>query len=177
MTDATSARTAAGMRALFDASFAQAPALERDAGEFLLGVRAGGLALALRAAELAAVMRCPPLSAVPSRHPALRGLAGVRGTIVGVYELATLVGEPSGTIVRGWIVTCAADRTVAFAFEDLVAYARARSDEIHTTSGPNGAHRRVVRLADVECALLDVDGLLATMNRTAESGPWETDRS
>lgn len=154
--------TVARLRRVFDESFARAVVLERKPQEDLLLLRAGESHFALRSLDTAGLLRCPPLTAVPSGQPALCGIAGVRGTLVAVYDLAVLAGEGDGPGTGGWMVVSSADHSAALRFDELVGYRRVAAEQIHAAPAANarGAARQVVRLDGVDRTLIHVRGLL-----------------
>jgi chemotaxis signal transduction protein len=164
--------TAAELRKAFDQSFAVPIVSEPEMTENVLAVRAQDRDLVLRVSEIAGLSSCPMIVAVPGRNPALCGLANVRGALVTVYRLATLVGRDGDAIAGGWIVLCAADRTVALQFDELVGYHRVRSDAIHATAfaDPGGRQEQVVQIADVSRPVIRLSDLLVAIRRSARTG-------
>jgi chemotaxis signal transduction protein len=156
------------MREAFDASFAEPRSGDVEALEELLAIRAGDAELALRAREIAQIVRCPPLTPVPCRNPALSGLAGVRSSLVAVYSIAALMGWEHHDESPRWIVLCAADRSVALLFDQLVGYERVPTSDIHAVAASEvevAATAEVVRLAGVERPVIDVARLLRGLRR------------
>jgi chemotaxis signal transduction protein len=164
--------TAAELRKAFDQSFAVPIVSEPEMTEDVLAVRAQDHNLALRVSEIAGLSSCPTIVPVPGRNPALCGLANVRGALVTVYRLSTLVGGEGDAITGGWIVLCADDRTVALQFDELVGYHSVRSDAIHASAAadPSGRQKQVVQIADVSRPVISISDLLVTIRRSARTG-------
>src|SRR5689334_7571216 len=91
------------LRREFDGSFAL-PQREAapDAIE-VLAIRVGGKPFALRLSEVAGVATGRRLTPVPSARRGMLGLVGVRGSLVAVFDLAVLLGEPPNTAEPRWV--------------------------------------------------------------------------
>lgn len=172
--DDTSASTSAPhaqvaeMRRLFDASFATPVATRDETLTDMLAIRTPSGSYALRTAHSAAILRCPALTTVPGGHPALLGLAGVRGALVAVYRVAgaTAARPAPGS---GWIALCAEDRSMALHFDALIGFARVTQDAIHRAS--EGEHE-VVDIAGQRCGVLDVAKWVAGITRPQVGQGW-----
>lgn len=144
------------LRRAFDESFAAPRRTTAADLERLLFARVSGETVAMRTRDLAAVSRCPPLTAAPSTHPALLGLASVRGSIVAVYHLGVLLGRDPDRNAIGWIAPWPKDRTVALWFEEIVGFER-------LDRPPTSAEVRVVDQHGTPRLLLDVSSMLQAM--------------
>jgi chemotaxis signal transduction protein len=170
MNDPAHKRTAAELRREFDEAFARPMVIDGEVREELLAIRAGDHDLALRSSEVAAILRCPTLTQVPSAHAALRGLAGVRGALVAVYALASLLGPDSTPARAGWIVLCREERSAALLFDDLVGHVRVAQAEIHAAASAAGGAigaGELVEIAGVHRAVPSVPALLEIIRGTA----------
>jgi chemotaxis signal transduction protein len=95
-------RLQARLRALrgeFDQSFARPRKARDTSGTDFLLIRVAGEPHALRLAEVAALEADRAITPVPSEAPALLGVAGLRGTLVAVFDLAQLLGLPAPSAV------------------------------------------------------------------------------
>jgi len=171
MSDVVIERTAAELRAAFDASFAEPAVLEREGRIDVLAIQIVGEPFALRVDEISWVLRCPPLEPVPSRNVACRGLVGIRGTVVAVYSLATLVGGHSESNPSGWIVVCGGDRSAALLFDELSSYERVdESCIVRAESSTTGrVARDIVRIHGVDRTFLSIPSLLTSIRRIAST--------
>lgn len=156
------------LRREFDAAFAL-PALEPAGdGEALLAIRVGERPYALRTRELIGMAVGQRLTPVPSAHPALVGLAGIRGTIVPVFELAILLGGTRPREGARWVAVSAGPEPLGFAFGELEGHLRlVRSD-----LGPNGGAEKqwaseIVLGGTVLRPVLDVMTLVASVRLAA----------
>jgi purine-binding chemotaxis protein CheW len=123
------AQRATQMRREFDQAFAKAIQIDEIAKEKLLAIRAGGQACALRLSAIAGLFADKKITPVPGGHPALRGIAGFRGKILPVYDLANLLGVPDTQSSPRWLVITQA-ASVALAFEAFEAQLLVRAEAI-----------------------------------------------
>lgn len=152
------------LRRDFDGSFAR-PVREaaQDALD-LLAIRVGAKPFALRLSEVQAIATGRRLTSVPSGHAAMLGLVGMRGSLVAVFDLAALLGEPpSGTPAR-WVALAAGSDGLAVAFHELEGQLRVEPGALVATLGEHdglvehaleseGALRPVVSLPRVVAKL------------------------
>lgn len=123
------ARTVTELRAAFDRSFAEALAAEPPKLVDLLAVTVAEHRYVLRLSEIVAVHAERPIVPVPSSTPELLGLVGVRGQVVPVYDLGTLLGHGAGAAPR-WLAQVRAATSFALGFEQLEAHLRVPLDDV-----------------------------------------------
>jgi chemotaxis signal transduction protein len=138
---------AAELRRDFDRSFAEPPRARRPPSVDLLAIRLGGEPFALRLSTVAGVFASKKLTPLPGASPDLLGIAGFRGSVVPVYDLAMLLGYPASDRPR-WLVLAAA-QPVALAFEGLDGYLRLPLDRIARPEQPQPTRAHVRELAQV----------------------------
>lgn len=122
MIDLQISERAAALRQAFDRSFAEPPRIEKAATEDFLAIHVAGDPYLLRLASIAGVHADKRVTGLPSRAPDLRGVAGFRGAIVPVYDLAALLRYPRAESPR-WIAI-AAEAQVALAFDSFDGHFR-----------------------------------------------------
>lgn len=110
------------LRREFDQSFAREPRGADVAEESLLSIRVGPNRFVLRGAEIDGVGVAGKVIRVPSRAHGLAGVTGIRGALVPVFSLATLLGEPPGEGAPGWLCFVGRDEPLAFAFHGIDGY-------------------------------------------------------
>jgi hypothetical protein len=159
--DAPTASSAANdLRRAFDAAFAAAPAERAAEPEPFLLVKLAGNAHAIRIREIqgfAAARTVVPLS---SPVPELLGLAGFRGSLLPVYDLASLLGYPERDAQPRWFILCGDVEPVAFAFSEFDGYhEQPRAD------------RHVLRQDGTTRAIVDVARLIASVRTKVGLGP------
>jgi purine-binding chemotaxis protein CheW len=129
---------AEALRHDFDHAFAAPPRMPSAADEDLLSIRVAGQPYAIRLSEIAGLFTDKRITPVPSRAPALLGIACFRGTILPVYGLHLLLGHPAAP--PRWLVTAAAV-SVAIAFEGFEGHLRLARDAILHQEGDGPARR------------------------------------
>lgn len=128
------AKRLAAMRQQFDASFAR-PLAGTDAPVHkLLAIQAGEGRFALRLGECAGIHACPKVVMLPAAHPALLGIAGVRGKLTAVYRLAALLGVGHPAALPRWLLCARADDQVGFAVENIEAYLQVAATELFSSA-------------------------------------------
>lgn len=167
------AQTVAQFREAFDAAFAWPKAQTEPELHHLLAVQTAGSALALKVVEIAGIMRCPPLLALPSENPWLCGLSSVRSALTAVYELTGLLGEGQPPAAGGWVVLCAAERSVALRFDHLLGYERIPAQALFRGGADvQGRHGdEIVQMRGARCSVVRIPELLDRLRRSAPSEP------
>jgi purine-binding chemotaxis protein CheW len=168
---------AAALRRAFDDSFAQPPQARGEPPERLLLVELDGEGYALRLADVAGLAASRPITPIPSRAPALLGLAGLRGNLVPVYALAPLLGRAAAPEGPRWLVTVRGEEPLGLAFATFVGYAELPAADFaavgHDDRHPDGAARRahvrsLVRARGRIWAVIDMPSLVAAVQQRCE---------
>lgn len=164
-------QTVKDLKRAFDEAFEKPAVRETPDTRLLLAVQAGSLDIALSVSEIAIVMRCPRLTTLPSNQPALAGLAGIRGSLVAVYELGSLLGGPPTSVGRGWVAVAGARPTAAFLFDELLRAEVVASTDIRrgATSNRTPSSDQVVEIAGTTRALVHLPDLLSLVTETDSS--------
>ena len=153
------------LRRDFDRSFSE-PARRHDADHVeLLAVRAGDRPYALRLSQTSGLFPDRPVTALPGPVGALLGVAGFGGAIVGVYDLAALLGHPAPERPR-WLVLAAGAPPLAFAFHALDGHVRVPADVLvtETTGHPDGCLRGMAPLAGGTRDIVDLPAARAAVH-------------
>jgi chemotaxis signal transduction protein len=125
--------SAAHLRADFDRSFAEAREATEQGRESLLAIQLGGDPYALRISEIRGLSRDRRIARMPSDAPGFLGLAGLRGVLWPVWDLALLLGYPQAEQAP-WIALALAEPIWALAFERFEGYLHLSANEIHPTA-------------------------------------------
>lgn len=125
---------AAGLREAFDRSFAQATATDTEPVANVLAIRIGADPYALRLTDVSGLFAGKRITMLPGPVTELLGIAGFRGAILPVYDLAMLLGYARPAAPR-WLVTAAA-APAAFAFDGFDGYLSVQ--EASVMPGPRG---------------------------------------
>ena len=118
---------AAALREEFDRSFAALPA-EPVPSEELLAIRVGSSSYAVRLRDVSELVAGHPVSRLASTTPSLLGLASLRGGVVPVFSLASLLGAAAGLPLPAttprWLLLCSGQEPFALAFDGFDGYLR-----------------------------------------------------
>lgn len=113
---------AAALREDFDRAFARPPATELRATEAYLLVAVADTPHAVPLADVGGLHVDRRVVRLPTRLPVLLGVAGFRGQVVPVYDLAALLGYAPQKAGR-WLLLARGAEPVAFAFQRAEGYA------------------------------------------------------
>lgn len=157
------------LRQAFDLAFAAAPSTAAAGAEDLLEVQCGSAAYVLRLGEIAALTRDLGVTAIPSAAPAFLGVAGVRGAILAVYDLAALLGQPPDPAPR-WIAIAAGVTPVGLAFRHVDGHRRVPAASILAQSRPDGVARHVRGVARLDGGVRPIVSISSVVDAIAERG-------
>lgn len=159
---------AAELRAAFDCGFAEAPRIEVLEPLDFLSVRLGGDPFAIRLSETAGLFSDRKITPVPTPATALRGIAGLRGALVPVYDLGALLGYASANAIRWMIV--AREASVAFAFDVFEGQLRIDGNALiaHEASGREHV-REIARLANLSRPVVHLPSVIAAIGKRASA--------
>jgi chemotaxis signal transduction protein len=163
------------LRRTFDFGYS-VPQREREAEpEDLLAIELAGHPYALRIRELCGLYVERRITPLPAAPPELLGLAAVRGELVAVYDLASLLGYAHGDESR--FLVLGRSRSVAFAFGTLHGHVRVAKTLIATSELAREAWlTEVVRESGQTRPIIDLSGIsTAIEQRTRFEGRKEND--
>ena len=166
--------TVRALRQEFDLSFAQAPQMKMEAPVNFLAIRLEHDAYAIRVAEIGGLYTDRRIMPLPTPIPELLGIAGFRGQIAPVYDLAALLGYVRQTPPR-WLILMQAREPVALAFDVFEAHFAVLSERIVTAHGAAegavGTSRKylfdAVRTDDAIRPIIHLQSLLDNIQRQA----------
>lgn len=123
------------MKEDFDRDFSLPTKRDPPQAEDLLAIRLRGDGFALRAREISGLAVGRKIIPLPGPAAALLGLAGVRGTLTPVWDLASLLGY--GGLGRGtrWLVLGQGDSPWALAFDGFDGFFRVLRSDILAGGG------------------------------------------
>jgi chemotaxis signal transduction protein len=160
---------AAALRAAFDRGFAEPAQIDTNPTEDFLAIRLGSEPHVLRLAEISGLFADKKITRVPGRVAARLGIAGFRGAIVPVYDLAALLGHRMSEAPR-WL-TLAAGAPVAFAIASFEGHLRIPRDAILPQGAGDQARnyvREFLRANDVVCSVIHLPAILDTIGRQGQ---------
>jgi len=121
----------AKLRQAFDHSFALPPSQASPEVEDLLTIRLAGDPYAIRLLDIARMVAGRRVVPVPAVTPDLLGLAGIRGGIVPVFGLASILGYGPAPGSPRWMILCGTEEPIALAFSDFEGYLRLPTSALH----------------------------------------------
>ncbi len=143
MNDAALPGSASALRAAFDRSFAEAPREDVGEVEGVLCIRVGGDGYALRVREITELVRGRRVVALPARVQEFLGLAGIRGGIVPVYSLGSLLGYSAAPDEARWLALCNAGNPIGLAFSEFEGYLPLARRDLCAPRDADGTARHV----------------------------------
>lgn len=154
------------LRAAFDRSFSLPLSEPEGDGVDVIGLRIGSERLAFRLRDLSGLQALERIVQLPGGPRGLRGIVGMRGSAIAVYDLPVLLGVNGGA--PAWIALFRQQEQVAIAFEALEGYWRVPSDAFSpVTHGQEGYHLEMLRVADHTYAVLETSALGKAIERLA----------
>jgi purine-binding chemotaxis protein CheW len=133
------------LRDAFDRTFVAPPPAVGGTVVDLIAVHVGGDPYVIRMGDVGGLAVDRVVTPLPGAPPALAGLAGVRGGIQPVYDLAALLGYPRAAAPR-WLAVLAA-APIAVAFDGFDGYLRRRDGDVAFDAPPPTAARHVTAIA------------------------------
>jgi chemotaxis signal transduction protein len=128
---------AAELRRNFDALFTEAAAEPAAGEESFLAVTVGGDPYALPVAQIGGLARDRSLVPLPDAPPDFAGLAGLRGAVLPVWDLAGLLGYAPAA--GRWVAVAAGEPAWGLAFEGFDGYLRLASGGLRPQQGQGPA--------------------------------------
>jgi chemotaxis signal transduction protein len=153
----------------FDRSFAEPLRVAAEDRVSLLMIGCGRQPFALRSLQVTELVADRSLVAVPSRHPELLGIAGIRGALVPVFDLAALLGSARQEARPQWLVLADRHAPVGLAFDRLEGYSHVSPVDFYveeTSPGPRHV-RQLVRTGSVVRGLIDIPAILQAIRGRA----------
>lgn len=159
----------AELRRTFDEAFA-GPAMRSTARvEPMIAIRVAGQAFAVRATEIAGVVKRSHVCPVPGRIPEFLGLAGVRGALVAVYDLAPLAGAVRRAGEPQWFAMPRGEPQLALAFDAIEGLFDAEPTSANAENAtPAGAQPwRLAQIGTDMRTVMDIPAILRTIRAKA----------
>ena len=160
----TLSRQAQALKRDFDRGFAEPRRPPPPETLDLLRIRLAGDPWAVALTDIAGLHSGKQVTPIPTRAPALIGLAGFRGVLTAVYDLPALIGlAPLGA--PRWLMV-ATGRPIAFAFAELDGHLRIETAAILPIGAEGGTAwtRGFVEDRRVRLPILHLPALLAKLS-------------
>jgi len=166
---------AAELRRAFDLSFAVPPPLSSQEVEDLLAIRVAGDPYAIRLRDIAGIVAGRGVVPVPAVTIDLLGLVGIRGGVVPVFGLSTILGYGQAAGAPRWMILCGAEESIALAFSDFEGFLRLPKSSLHADENLRATRQYVNQVASTESgvrAVISIPLIVATIrNRSGHRGP------
>ena len=169
---------AAQLRQAFDRTFALPPSLASPEVEDLLMISVAGDPYAIRLLDIAEILSQRRVVSVPSVTSDLLGLAGIRGGIVPVFGLSSILGYGPDSGSPRWMILCGSDEPIALAFSDFEGYLRLPTSALHADENFRATRERVKYVNQVAStpggprAVISIALIMATIrNRISQHRP------
>jgi purine-binding chemotaxis protein CheW len=157
---------AAGLAAAFDRSFGEPVRPDPPPTEDFALLRCGQRVHAIAVADIGRLVPGVPITPCPGPMAEFRGLAGLRGMLVPVFDLAALVGDPPSA---GVLLVLAHAEAVAFAADAFAGHVRAGAGEVTAEQGHAG--RRILHAGGEAWPVLSIPPLLASLRARVAGAP------
>ena len=131
LNDSIEGNKAAQLRQAFDHTFTLPPPGASPETEDLLTMSVAGDSYAIRLLDIAEIVTERRIVSVPSVTPDLLGLAGIRGGIVPVYSLSSILGYAPESGSPRWMIICGSEEPIALAFSVFEGYLRLPASALH----------------------------------------------
>jgi len=160
-------RRAEDMRHIFDRGFAEVRHVDaRDTCD-CLSVEIAGDPYMLRLSQIVGFVANKKVTRLPGGMPELNGIAGFRGVVMPIYDLAALLDYPPTRSTR-WTVI-AADEPVGLGFDGFNGHFRFATDEIVPREGADEADPlgHVVRSGRLALPVVSIPSIVARIRQRA----------
>jgi len=168
MTEPVVESTAAALRRAFDLSFASPPSAAAHEVDDLLAIHVAGNPYAIRLREIAAMISGRRVVPVPSAANALLGVAGIRGGVVPVFSLASILGYGPVSGAPRWMVLCGTEDPIALAFSEFDGYVRLPRSSLHVDEALRATREYASEVASTDAgarAVIDIPLVVATIRK------------
>ena len=132
------------LRQAFDLSFALPSAGAAQDLEDLLTIRVAGAPWAVRLCDIAGLVAGARVIPLPADTLHLLGLVGLRGDVVPVFGLASILGYGQAAAAEEWLLICGAGDPIALAFSDFEGHVRLPRSSLQADVATTAAGARPV---------------------------------
>lgn len=178
LNDSIEGNMAAQLREAFDRTFALPPSGASHEVEDLLTIRVAGDPYAIRLLDIAEIVTERRVVSVPAVTPDFLGLAGIRGGVVPVFGLSSILGYGSDSRAPRWMMICGSEQPIALAFSDFEGYLRLPASALHTDENFGTAREyakyvsQIASTPDGVRAVISIPLIMATIrNRISQHRP------
>jgi chemotaxis signal transduction protein len=145
----------AELRRAFDQTFAVRPPAPSAAHVDLLALRVAGDPCVVFLRDINGILRATRIASVPGAPADVLGLAGVRGTLVPVFALASLLGHTVQEPAR-WLLICGTDEPLAFAVAAIDGHFQLPESRLHTNAHHADGRPHISQVAETDAGVRPV---------------------
>lgn len=156
------------LRTGFDEAFALSPVEVAEDLIELAMIIAGGQRYAIQLRQLAGLEANLKVASLPVDLPGLLGLSAVRGHLVPIFDLASLLGAGPGGQAPRWVALHSGRELIGLGFDEFKGSRRVPSQALGAQDSAPG--QQVIR---VESGLVHVVDVPAVISRIAQARPTE----
>jgi chemotaxis signal transduction protein len=124
------------LRREFDQTFARRPADISSRPIDLIGIRVAGDPYAVLLSEIGGLLRLNHVVSLPGAAPDVIGLTAVRGVLVPVFGLASVLGYDSTREPPRWLLLCGDDEPLALAVAVVDGYLQVSESRLRANGQP-----------------------------------------
>ena len=178
LNDSIEGNMAAHLRQAFDRTFALPTSGASPEVEDLLTIRVAGDPYAIRLLDIAEIITERRVVWVPAATPDLLGLAGIRGGIVPVFGLSSILGYDPDPGAPRWMIICGSEDPIALAFSDFEGYLRLPASALHADENFRATREHAKYVSQIAStpdgvrAVISIPLIMATIrNRISQHRP------
>lgn len=163
----------ADMQRSFDQSFARALVGEAESLARMIMIRLAGEPFLIRADQITGLVKAKRIVSLPSRIPELLGLAGIRGTLLPVFDLTAFLEPRARGSTPAWLALAGRDLPIALAFDEFEGQVElARASLYADESTPRRHVQLLARIGSSVQPVIDIPSILEVIRkRTGLIGP------
>jgi chemotaxis signal transduction protein len=160
----------ADMRRAFDQSFATPHVDVSESLERMITIRLGGEPFVMRASHISGIARAKRIVSLPSRSPEVLGLAGIRGTLVPVFDLRGILRLKPCASTPSWLALVVDHVPIALGFDEFdgqveLSPANLYADE---SSTPRKHVQLLARIGSSVHPVIDIPSILEVIREKAD---------
>jgi purine-binding chemotaxis protein CheW len=151
----------------FDRRFAQPARAAPVDLDTLIAIRAGGERYAVRVRDMTGLLADRAVVPLPSPLADLLGLVSLRGGLLPVYCLASLLGHRRPAAAPRWILLAGPGPLVGLACDQFDRHLTVARSDVAPASAAHGHVRGSLAVADGTLPLISVESILDAITRRA----------
>jgi purine-binding chemotaxis protein CheW len=166
---ASRSKSATDLHREFDETFAVPPPVSVE-HESLIMLRVAGEALAVRTLDITGVAKRRRILPIPTRVPGLLGITAIRGQLIPVYDLATLLELPSAAGAGSWLMLANPEAPIGLIFDEFEGQLDIEGSCLYESDGSDSRKYLglMARAGAARRAVIDVPGLVKEIRQRAQ---------